>query len=218
MHTGAWSDPHGGTPDERGSRDVARAGISPYLPRALDHVSGIPELRESWRDLLEERRTAARRVSRLLSYRARIRHESAAAGLPLVLRAEAEKAAVRNIAVTLGMAERTVTMLLNAAEYARENLPATWSAFLHGALDMPRVQKIATTASGMLSEKNRRVLDESAAHYAAQVNAGTLQSWLNRAAAALDAEEYAARCQKAREDRFVCQRRSKSGHLSTFEN
>ncbi|GAA1819160.1 DUF222 domain-containing protein [Nesterenkonia flava] len=169
----------------------------------MEHVAEDPALLQAREYQEAERQAAARKLAVLVAYRARLRYEAQATGLPTLARAEAEKAAVRHAALALGYSEWTMTQMLNTAEYSQDELPRTWAAFLSGVVDMPRLREIATTASGMLTAEHRAVVDQAAAQHAGSVNPGELQSWLNRTVASLGEAEYARRCEKAYESRYV---------------
>ena len=167
------------------------------------HLPEIPELVEAWEEQVTERRSAARKLRLLIDYRWRCRHESEAAGESLIQRGEADRAAIRHAAAVLGHAEPTVAGMLNAAQFCRDELPTCWKAYCAGELDLARVRKIVTAASGIQALANLRALDAAAAEYAASQNLGRLGSWLNRYVAALDHQEFQHRCQQAQTARYV---------------
>ncbi|RJN32122.1 HNH endonuclease [Nesterenkonia natronophila] len=167
----------------------------------MRHLAVVPELTAAWEHQVVARRAEAAKIMHLLGYRDRC--AAAAAGEPAVARAETERAAVRDAALVLGASERTTTILLNAAGFARQTLPRMWQAFLDGQVDLVRVRKVADAAAPELGEHCLRQLDSRAAVEAAHRGVADFQRWLTRYIAELNPEAYAADCERARQDRYV---------------
>lgn len=175
--------------------------MTPPLPTTLRHLADHPELKAAWDHQVAARRAEAAKITAMLAYRRRFvqdfRHDLA------TVRAEADKAAVRDAAVLLGASERTTTIVLNLATFAQETLPATWRAFQDGLIDLPRVRKIADAANAELDDKLIFKLDTEASEQAARRSLAEFQRWLTRFVADLDAETYHRICAKTRQDRYV---------------
>jgi hypothetical protein len=182
-------------------------GMEPQLetllsvPGSMRHLAEVPELAAAWEHQVVARRAEAAKIMHLLVYRDR--RVAAAAGAPLVAQAEAEKAAVREAALVLGATERTTTIILNAAGFARQVLPQMWQAFMDGQVDLRRVRKVADAAAPELDEHCLRQLDSRAAAEAPHRSAADFHRWLTRYVAELDPEAHMASCERAREDRYV---------------
>jgi hypothetical protein len=177
--------------------------VTAPVPGSLRHLEGVPELTAAWEAQRVARCAEASKILHLLAYLDRCR--AGCGGGSVVVRAEAEKAAVRDAAVVLGLAERTTTVVLNVADFARSDLPRTWEAFTQGLIDLVRVRKIAeaATVSSELSDSLLDELDSRASVEAAHRTVGDFQRWLTRFVADLDPQAYTATCDKARQDRYV---------------
>ena len=74
----------------------------------------------------QARRTEGAQISRMLDYQDAREREIGGLQLPAPLRADVRKAAVRDLALTLGSSERSATELLGAMRFARRELPRVW--------------------------------------------------------------------------------------------
>lgn len=167
-------------------------------------VDGAEELLASVSVLQRQARQAeAAQISRMLSYEDAREREIVGLQLPAPVRADARKAAVRDLSLTLGSSERSVTELLGAMRFARRELPRVWRRFSEGGTDAARVRKIARAALSMEDPKNVESLDQAAAEVVEHRAPSSLQAWLNRYLARLDVREHAARCRRAEEERAV---------------
>ncbi|WP_044494225.1 HNH endonuclease signature motif containing protein [Nesterenkonia massiliensis] len=175
---------------------------APPMPEHLRALAGEPELAAAWEQQVAARRAEAATITALLDYRSR----SAAhyAQEPLVVRSEADRAAVRDAARILGVSDRTATTILNATGDAKHLLPRTWQVFCEGLIDLPRVRKTVDAATtGDLPDDLLRQLDQAAAEQAQRRSLAEFHHWLTRYIASLDPEAYARACEKETQDRFV---------------
>ncbi|GAA4927398.1 HNH endonuclease signature motif containing protein [Nesterenkonia rhizosphaerae] len=174
----------------------------PAMPENIRHLGGEPELSAAWEQQVTARRAEAAAITALLEYRARATVPYAQE--PLVVRTEADRAAVRDAARILGVSDRTATTILNTTDDARHLLPRTWGAFCEGLIDLPRVRKTvdaATTSS--LPNHLLKQLDQAAAEQAQRRSLSEFHHWLTRYTASLDPESYTGACEKETQARFV---------------
>ncbi|RJN33046.1 HNH endonuclease signature motif containing protein [Nesterenkonia natronophila] len=173
----------------------------PPVPGPAQHLAGVPELSAAWEHQVAARRAESAKVTHLLAYRDRC--AARVVGEPAVVRAEADKAAIRDAATMVGLSERLTTTVLNLAGFARQTLPCMWGAFTEGLVDLPRVRKVAEAAVPELNQQAMRELDVRAAEEAALRRTGDFHRWLTRFTAELDPEAYATTCERAVQDRYV---------------
>ncbi|NDK30922.1 DUF222 domain-containing protein, partial [Nesterenkonia haasae] len=178
------------------------APVPVQVPGSLGHLAQVPELVSAWEAQVAARRAEATKIEHLLNYLDRRLTECA--GETVVGRAEAQKAAVRDAAMVLGVSERTTTIMLNVAGVARSELPRTWEAFTQGWVDLPRVRKVAEAApTSELTAALVQELDARASVEATHRGLGEFHRWLTRCVADLDPEAYEAACEEAGEGRYV---------------
>ncbi|GAA4911371.1 hypothetical protein GCM10025790_02190 [Nesterenkonia rhizosphaerae] len=172
------------------------------MPEHLRALAGEPELAAAWEQQVAARRGEAATITALLDYRSRTAAHYAQE--PLVVRSEADRAAVRDAARILGTSDRTATSILNTTQEAKCLLPHTWRAFCEGLIDLPRVRKTvdAGTTSSLPADLLQQ-LDQAAAEQAQRRSLSEFHHWLTRYTASLDPEAYARACEKETQARFV---------------
>ncbi|GAA4921183.1 HNH endonuclease signature motif containing protein [Nesterenkonia rhizosphaerae] len=171
------------------------------MPEHLEQLAGEPELAAAWEQQVAARRAEAATITALLDYRARATAHYVQE--PLVVRTEADRAAVRDAARILGVSDRTATTILNTTGDAKHFLPHTWRAFTEGLIDLPRVRKTVDAATSDLPAHLLKQLDQAAAQHAQRRSLAEFHHWLTRYTAGLDPEAYARACEKETQSRFV---------------
>ena len=172
------------------------------MPENIRHLGGEPELAAAFEHQVASRRAEAAKITALLEYRKRT--AASYAQEPLIIRSEADRAAVRDAARILGTSDRTATTILNTTGEAKHLLPHTWGAFCEGLIDLPRVRKtVDAAATSSLPDHVLRQLDQAAAEQAQRRSLAEFHHWLTRYTASLDPESYARACEKETQARFV---------------
>lgn len=171
------------------------------MPKALTHLADEPELAAAWEHQVTARKAEAKKITALLNYLGRL--VAYYCEDPSVLRYQAKKAAVRDAATLLGVSEFTTGIMLEAAGFTRDHLPATWKAFSAGRIDMLRLRKIAEAGCELELHLVPHI-DEAAAEKAATGRSiSEFQRWLSRYIAEVDYEAYGRLCSAKRKDRYV---------------
>lgn len=172
-----------------------------HMPQAVAHLSGEPELFAAWEYQVTARQAEAKKITAILDYQDRL--IAYYCEDPSVLRYQAQKAAVRDAATLLGVSEFITGIMLEAAGFTRDHLPATWRAFTAGQIDMLRLRKIAE-ASCELEHHLVPHVDSAAAEKAATGRSiSEFQRWLSRYIADVDYEAYGRLCSSKRKDRYI---------------
>ncbi|MCT1607795.1 HNH endonuclease [Nesterenkonia massiliensis] len=181
---------------------ASSASSAPPMPEHLRALAGEPELAAAWEQQVVSRRAEAATITALLEYRQRT--AASYAQEHLVVRGEADRAAVRDAARILGTSDRTATTVLNTTQEAKCLLSRTWRAFCEGLIDLPRVRKTVDAATTCdLPDDLLRQLDQAAAEQAQRRSLSEFHHWLTRYTASLDPEAYARACEKEAQSRFV---------------
>lgn len=170
------------------------------VPRSLEHLMSTPELAAAWEHQVAARRAEAVKITALLDYQERVISEFCA-DLPLP-RDEPKRQATHWAALVLGVSDMTAGVILEAAGFARSYLPATWTAFHDGVIDLPRVRKIVT-ACCELEDDVARMVDARAAQEAAARSTSDFTHWLTRYIAESDYEAYMRLGRSTRKQRHV---------------
>ena len=113
--------------------------LDPPMPQALDLLGFEPELAAAWEHQAAARKAEAAKLTALLDYTTRVVADCRAeGGIP---RQEAVRATHHEAAMLLGVSDITATIILDAAGFARNYLPATWEAFHTGLIDLTRLRR-----------------------------------------------------------------------------
>ena len=205
----SWSEPGGaglGSGDTDQVRTAAPQTAVPAgaeIPGRDGAIYGDDALAGALQFQLRARVAEAAMIEYALMFLDRCAAESEAAQESAQAQQVARRATVRQIARTLGQAERSTAAGLNAAEFARDALPTLWTAFIEGAVDFARVRRVAQTAVRLEDQSVVERLDADVEAHARTKTLGELQSWLNRRVATLDTETHARLCQRSQADRWV---------------
>lgn len=149
------------------------------------------------------RQAEAAQLLSMLEHQDTVEAQERIAELPLHARREARKVPVRQLALGLRMSERTVTVLLSCARFARRELPRMWRAFGKGAVDQYRLRLVADAAMSLERADHVEALDVAASPKAAETTSAQLKRWLSRFVARLGPEEFARSCEQAQDQRHV---------------
>ena len=174
--------------------------LDPPMPQALEHLGFEPELAAAWEHQAAARRAEAAKLTALLDYTNRVVAEChAEGGIP---HQEAVRDAHLEAAMLLGVSDMTAGVILDAAGFARNHLPATWEAFHTGLIDFPRLRKIVD-AGCELDDHVLALVDAAAAEQAAARSTSDFAHWLARYIAKTDFEAYERLTRTTRTRRHV---------------
>ena len=175
--------------------------LDPPMPQAVEHLGFEPELAAAW-----EHQAAARRAEGAVADRPVGLHEigwwpsaTAEGGIP---DQEAVRDAHLEASMLLGVSDMTAGVILDAAGFARNHLPATWEAFHTGLIDFPRLRKIVD-AGCELDDHVLALVDAAAAEQAAARSTSDFAHWLARYIAKTDFEAYERLTRTTRTRRHV---------------
>lgn len=174
--------------------------LAPQVPHSLEHLMSTPELATAWGHQVAARRAEAEKITALLDHQDRLITEFCG-DVPLP-RDEVKKQATHLAALLLGVSDMTAGIILEAAGFARNHLPATWAAFHHGTIDLPRVRKIVTACCELEGDVAREV-DARAAEEAAARSTSDFTHWLTRHIADTDYQAYMRLGRAHRKQRHV---------------
>lgn len=155
-------------------------------PRSVEPLLSEPELALAWEQQVIARRAEAAKFTALLDFQQRVVAEYRHHGIPPT---ELTKDTTREAARLLGISDMTAGVILDAIGFARSYLPATWTAFTQGQIDLPRLRKIVS-ACCELDDAAARAVEARAAEEAAARSTSEFTHWLNRHIAHTDYEAY----------------------------
>lgn len=118
-------------------------------------------------------------------------------------RATAECAAIMNAAEAMGSGEGYVASQYHQARFAREFLPAVWTATRAGEIPVRSLIRVVSAAERLVLPQNRERLDRAAADYAVTHRPAQLNAWLNRFVSRVEPELHAQRCSLSQSERRV---------------
>lgn len=117
----------------------------------------------------------------------------------------AERAAILELATSLGLSQNTIRNRLGDAELLASKLSAVWADFVEGEICYPNVRAILDAADGLPADDDTvwAVYDSTLAHPARTVNPARMRILARSLAEKLAAEPLAARHARAATDRRV---------------
>ncbi|MGO1523138.1 MAG: DUF222 domain-containing protein [Nesterenkonia sp.] len=161
--------------------------LDPPMPPALELLGFEPELAAAWEHQAAARTAEAAKLTALLDYTSRVVAECRSeGGIP---HQEAVRDAHLEAGQLLGVSDMTAGIILEAAGFARNYLPATWEAFHTGLIDLPRLRKIVD-AGCELDDQVLAIVDAAAAEQAAARSTSDFAHWLARYIATTDFDAY----------------------------
>ncbi|WP_345314875.1 HNH endonuclease signature motif containing protein [Garicola koreensis] len=174
--------------------------LDPPMPQAVELLGFEPELAAAWEHQAAARKAEAAKLTALLDYTNRVVAEChAEGGIP---HQEAVRDAHLEAAMLLGVSDMTAGVILDAAGFARNHLPATWQAFHTGLIDLVRLRKIVD-AGCELDDHVLALVDAAAAEQAAARSTSDFAHWLARYIAQTDFEAYERLTRTTRTRRHV---------------
>lgn len=173
---------------------------APHVPDHLAHLAQEPELADAWRLEVQTRKAEAKKLKVLLAYKTRKSDEHK--NQHVFTQRAAEKAAIRDAALILGLTESAVRRLLHSAEFLQEKLPATWETYQNGTIDLGRAQRAAQSAQDIAHRDDiLPMLDGEVAQRAPGMNQAEVDHSVKQRVPELDADAYSARCARAKAQR-----------------
>ena len=118
-------------------------------------------------------------------------------------RATAECAAIMHAAEAMGSGEGHVASQYHQARFAREFLPAVWTATRAGEIPVRSLIRVVSAAERLVLPVSRERLDRAAADYAVTHRPVQLNAWLNRFVSRVEPELHAQRCSLGQSERRV---------------
>lgn len=103
----------------------------------------------------------------------------------------------------LGLSDGQVSARLTAADRVIACAPAVWAAFGEGRLDAARIWLIAAALHQLEKESSWQRLERLVVAYAESHTAAQLRLWLKRFVARVEAEQFNARADEARRQRYL---------------
>ncbi|MGO1523212.1 MAG: DUF222 domain-containing protein [Nesterenkonia sp.] len=174
--------------------------LTPPMPQALEHLGFEPELAAAWEHQAAARRAEAAKLTALLDYSNRVVDQCRAE--PGIPHHEARRDTHHEAAMLLGVSDMTAGIILGAAGFARNYLPATWEAFHAGLIDLPRLRKIAD-AGCELDDNVLAIVDAAAARESAARSTSDFTHWLARYIVNTDFEASMRLAKTSRRQRHV---------------